>query len=141
MRRRLLILFALALAGCAQPPLTPEDLQARKFESVLDKGVIYVVRDAPDFSDRETLITLGDKLRLTTYKGTYYRWEVPPGKLTIAGYAGDSGTITVQVERGRIYYVVQSMTSMRGWGPSRFNLVDEQQGRALVLRSVLLTAQ
>jgi hypothetical protein len=131
--------MALTLAGCQQTPPSPEDLQAKKFEAVPDKAVIYLVRDSPDFSDVQAQIRVGDKLLLKTYPGTYYRWEVPAGKHTITGYGEDIGTITVQVERGRIYFVQQRVTGLRV-PSSHFELVREPEGRAAVLRSVLLTA-
>jgi len=129
--------MALTLSGCQQLPPSPEDLQAKKFEAVPDKAVIYLVRDAMDLSDVQSQIRVGDKLLLKTYPGTYYRWEVPAGMHTITGYGGDIGTITVQVERGRIYFVQQRVVGMRV-PSSRFELVSEPQGRAAVMRSVLL---
>jgi len=134
-RRVLLIL--LALAGCQQLPLTPQDLQARKFEPVPDRAVIYLVRDTADVSDAETPVQLGDK-RVYTNPGTYYRWVVPAGKHTMTGFGADSGTITVQVERGRVYFVQQWVAGTRMPG-STFLPVSEAAGRAAVLRSVLLT--
>src|SRR5262245_26930947 len=97
----------LVLAGCQQLPLTPEDIQARKFEAVADKAVIYLVRDNPDFTDAEAAITLGDNVRLKTNTGTYYRWEVPPGTHRIQSFGGDTGRIDVRAERGKIYFVQQ----------------------------------
>jgi hypothetical protein len=132
------LVLALALPGCQQLPLTPEDLQARKFEPVPDKAVIYLVRSSPDFSSVQAQIRVGDKLLLRTYPGTYYRWEVPPGRHTITGYAEDIGTITLEAERGRIYFVQQRVTRMVVTNSS-FELVSEAAGRDLVLRSVLLT--
>jgi hypothetical protein len=129
--------MALTLSGCQQLQPSPEDLQAKKFEAVPDKAVIYLVRDAMDLSDVQSQIRVGDKLLLKTYPGTYYRWEVPAGMHTITGYGGDIGTITVQVERGRIYFVQQRVVGMRV-PSSRFELVSEPQGRAAVMRSVLL---
>jgi hypothetical protein len=138
MRRRLLILIALGLAGCVQLPLTPEDLEARKFEAVPDKAVIYVVRDYLDFSNEQAPIYIGEKLLPATYPGTYFRLVVPAGKHTIVGYGQDSGAITVEVQQGRIYFVQQRVTHFRVTN-SGFEVVSEAQGRAAVLRSVLLT--
>jgi hypothetical protein len=132
-------MLAILLAGCTPLPLTPQDLEARKFEVVPDKAVIYMVRDSLDFSNVEAPIYIGKKLLLTTYPGTYYRWVVPAGKHTIVGYGQDSGTITVQVEQGRIYFVQQRVSHISVTN-SAFELVSESQGRAAVLRSVLLTA-
>ena len=131
----------LLLAACVQLPPTPQDLQARKFEAVPDKAVIYLVRDSPDFSDVGATIWLGDNIRITTYPGTYYRWEVPPGAHRIAGVAADIGQTTVNAQPGRIYFVQQRVTVfMRGFAQSFFDHVVEANGRAAVLRSVLLTA-
>ena len=96
-----------------------------------------MVRDAPDLGDAQAQIRLGEKLVLKTTPGTYYRWEVPPGRHTISGYAEDIGAITVAAERGRIYYVQQRVTGMRV-ARSHFDLVSEQEGRAAVMRAVLL---
>jgi hypothetical protein len=138
MQRLLMIVLTLALAGCQQLPLTPEDIQARKFEAVPDKAVIYLVRDDPDSSEAEAAISLGDTVRLRTYPGTYYRWEVPPGTHRIMSFGGDTGQIGVQAERGKIYFVQQRVAGMRLAPDSIFELVSEAQGRAVVLRSVLL---
>jgi starvation-inducible outer membrane lipoprotein len=81
----LALAMALTLCGCQQLPPSPEDLQAKKFEAVPDKAVIYLVRDAMDLSDVQSQIRVGDKLLLKTYPGTYYRWEVPAGMHTITG--------------------------------------------------------
>ena len=131
------LVMALTLAGCQQLPPSPQDLQAKKFEAVPDKAAIYLVRDAMDLSDVQSQIRVGDKLLLKTYPGTYYRWEVPAGKHTITGYGDDIGTITVQVERGKIYFVQQRVVGMQV-PSSRFELVGEPEGRAAVMRSVLL---
>ncbi len=138
MRRRLLILIALGLAGCTQLPPSPQDIQAKKFETVPGEAVIYVVRDSLDFSNVQAPIYIGKKLLLTTYPGTYYRWVVPAGRHTIVGYGQDSGTITVEVGQGRIYFVQQRVSHISVTN-SAFELVSEAQGRAAVLRSVLLT--
>jgi hypothetical protein len=129
---------AILIAGCAPLPLTPEDLEARKFEAVSGKAVIYLVRDSLDFSNDQAPIYIGENLLLTTYPGTYYRWVVAAGRHTLKGYGQDSGTITVEAGQGRIYFVQQRVTHIRVTN-SNFALVSEQQGRAAVLRSALLT--
>jgi hypothetical protein len=134
---RALLLVSILLAGCAQLPPSPQDIQAKKFEAVPDKAAIYLVRDDPDFSRLQAMIYLGDKLLLKTYPGTYYRWEVPAGKHIVTGAGSDAGTITVQVERGRIYFVQQRVDGLRG-PESHFYLVSEAAGRAAVMRAVLV---
>jgi hypothetical protein len=138
MRRSLLVGLMLTLAGCQQLPLTPEDIQARKFEPVPDKAVIYLVRDTADFSDAGAAIDLGDTVRLTTYPGTYYRWEVAPGPHGIQSFGGDTGRIQVKAERGKIHFVQQRVAGIPLAPESRFELINESQAREMVHRSVLL---
>lgn len=126
------------LAGFAQLPPSPQDIQAKKFEAVPDKAVIYLVRDYPDFGDVAATIWLGDKVKITTYPGTYYRWEVAPGTHRIAGQGVDIGTIAVKTERGRIYYVLQRTAPLQNYARSHFSVVTEPVGRAAVRRAVLV---
>lgn len=134
--------MAMLLAGCQQLPLTPQDIQARRFEAVPGMAVIYVVRDYPDFTELQSMIYLGDKLILKTYPGTYYRWEVPPGAHHIRGAAFDTGAITVNGAPGTIYFVQQRVTAALMASPnSFFQLVPEPAGRGAVLRSVLLVPE
>jgi hypothetical protein len=138
------LMAAILLAGCVQLPPTPQDMQAKKFEQPLSgKSVIYVVRDNPDFNDAATTIWIGDKTMITTYPGTYYRWEVAPGTHRIAGFAGDSGSITVRVEPDRIYYVQQRVTPFTLFNSSvaptsNFQVIPESSGRTVVMRSQLV---
>ena len=134
------VLFALvlALAGCQQLPLTPEDIQARKFEAVPDKSVIYLLRDAADFSDVEAAVAFDGVMSLRTYSGTYYRWEVTPGTHQVASFGGDTGQIRVQAERGKVYFVQQRVAGRQFAPESTFELISESQARAVVQRCVLL---
>ena len=129
-------LIAILLAGCVQLAPAPQDLQAKKFEAVPDKAVIYLVRDYPDFSDAAATIWLGDAAMITTYPGTYYRWEVAPGTHRVTGYGPDIGAIIVETERGRIYFVLQRLAPFLRYPHSQFYLVAEPHGRAAVRRAV-----
>lgn len=133
-----LFLALFLLAGCAQLPLTPQDLQARNFQALPDKAVIYLVRDYPDFSDQPATVWLGDSGMVTTYAGTYYRWEVPPGTHRIAGFGPDNGSITLSTEPGRLYFVQQRLQPFLRFPQSAFYVVAEPFGRAVVNRAVLV---
>ena len=133
------VLAVFLLAGCYAPlPLTPADIQAKRFETLPDKGVIYVVRPLPDFSNDPTPITLGDHAQITTYPGTYYRWEVEPGVHRIEGFGGDNGRIAVRAEAGRLYFVEQRVSALFRNPQSFFTLIPEPHGRAAVSRAELV---
>lgn len=136
MYRLFLLLFALALAACAPLPPSPQDIEAKRFEAVPDQSVIYIVRPWPDASSQAATLWLDDRVMGSTYPGTYFRWVVPPGRHRIAGYAQDSGNITLDTAPGRVYFVYQTVGRPLGLtGQSFFQLLDERNGRAAVLQS------
>ncbi len=134
-------LIALLLAGCAQLPPTPQDIQAKKFESVPDKAVIYIVRTSMDSRELGALL-LDDYASLTTFRKTYYRWEAAPGKHRISGYGQQSAVITLEAEPGKIYFIEHTVlgTPRTGTTFTFLNRIDERKGRALVSDSELLAA-
>lgn len=134
---RFLLMAALALAGCAPLPPSPQDLEAKRFESAPGKAVIYLVRDYPDISREAASVMLDDNLMGSTYPGTYFRWVVEPGRHQIRGFAGDSGAITLDVGPGAIYYVQQSFNRGFGFGQSFFRPIPEPFGRGMVMRGEL----
>ena len=136
--RGLLLAAALRCTACAQLPPSPADIQAKKFEIAPGRGVIYIVRDQAGFDQDGATLLLDDTTMITTWPGTYYRWEVAPGAHRISGYASDSGNISVKAEADRIYFV-QQWVSFGMIGPrSRFQQVSQQQGRTAVMRSELV---
>jgi hypothetical protein len=136
---RFLLLLTLTLAACAPLPPSPQDLEAKRFEAVPGKAVIYLVRDMPDISREAASVMLDDNMMGSTYPGTYFRWVVEPGRHQIRGFAGDAGAITVDVAPGAIYYVQQSYTrGFTGFGQSFFRPIAEPYGRGAVVRGELV---
>ena len=129
----ILALIAL-LAGCA--PLSPRDREAVRIEGTPGKAVIYLVRTNPDLSTVSATVTLNGDLLGTTHAGTYFRVEVPAGRHRFSGYAGDSGSITVDVQSDRIYFIRQTVAGYER-SPSSlssfFSMIDEKRGRAALV--------
>lgn len=137
----LVLPLSLLLAGCAQLPPSPADIEAKKFEAAPGKAVIYLVRAYPDFNDNAATVWLGDSVMITTYPGTYYRWEVEPGAHRITGYGPDMGAIIVRGEPGRIYFVLQRLAPFMRFPHSHFMLVADSHGREAVRRSTPVGGQ
>ena len=129
---------ALLLSACAPLPPSPQDLEAKRFEPVSGKAVIYLVRDYPDFSREVGTVMLDDQMMGSTYPGTYFRWVVEPGRHQIRGYAGDNGSITIDVAPDRMYFLQQSVTRFFGFAQSMFRVIPEPYGRAAVARAELV---
>ena len=135
-----ILLPALLLAGCAQTPPIPEDIQAKKFESVPGKSVIYVVRQLVDSAEGHTL-TLDDRQMITTYRGTYYRWEVEPGTHRVAGFGAGTLSVTLTTAPGRLYFLEHTVVGDPedgGVQMAALREVNDQTGRSLVSRAQLL---
>ena len=137
---RILFSALLLAAGCAQLPPPPGDAQAKRFEAIPDKSVIYVVRQPVD-SDEGRTLTLDNSATITTWKGTYYRWQVPPGTHRIAAFAGGSEAVTLTTAPGRIYFVQHTVLANRRDGTitiTSLQQIGDEAGRNLVSRGQLL---
>jgi len=135
-----MLIPALLVAGCAQLPPTPEDIQAKRFEAVPGKSVVYVVRRTLD-SDGSATILIDGKASITTMRGTYYRWEVDPGTHRFTGMGIGGENVTLTTAPGQIYFLQHQVMADRDDGAvtqTALQQVDDQTGRALVARATLL---
>jgi hypothetical protein len=139
MRRALAVFAILLVCGCAQLPPSPEDLQAKRFEAVPGKAVIYIVRQPMDSTEYGALLMdTGDQV--TLFPGTFYRWEVPAGARRISGLGPWNVLYDLNVEPGRIYFLRYTVTGTPRMGPIFAGLepIGEQQGRRLVQQAELV---
>ena len=135
-----ILIPALFLAGCAQLPPSPADGQAKKFDAVPGKSVIYVARARLDSPEGHTL-TLDERSTVTTYQGTYYRWEVDPGTHSIAGLGMGTARVTLSTTAGGVYFVRHTVMSDRQDGGVIYyalRQVSDETGRDLVTRGQLV---
>ena len=135
-----IVISAFWLAGCSQLPPTAEDIQSKKFEPVPGQAVIYIARQRVD-SPNDGTIMIGNNGMITTYQGTYYRWETAPGAQRIRGYGSFNASVTVQAEAGKIYFVLHTVVGDPddgGISSMHLQQVDERYGRQLVGAAQLL---
>lgn len=133
------LVLSLLLAGCAQLPPTPEDIQAKRFEPVPGKAVIYIVRDNVGAHIDHSL-WLDDATMITTHTGTYYRWEVAPGTHRIRGGGEATSLLTLNAEAGKIYFVRHIVNGIE-WNAAYntgLQRLDDATGRARVGQATLL---
>lgn len=130
----LIALFVLTFAGCAQyqlPP-PPEDAVAKRFEAIPDKSVIYLVRN-PMEPRYVAPVVLDDRGIGSTYRGTYMRIELPAGPHILRGMAGDSGSITLKTEPGKLYFVEHRTYGYRDFTHSGYLMATPEHGKSMVL--------
>jgi uncharacterized protein DUF2846 len=139
MFRYLFIAILIFIAGCAQIPPTPQEIQAKTFESVPGKAVIYIVRGNPDMYFGHGSFALDDKIVITMMQGNFYLWEVAPGPHHIVGRAQDMSRVTINAEAGKVYFVQHTVFGSRGSTTGgNMQLMPEREGRAMVQRATLV---
>jgi hypothetical protein len=137
--RRILVL-ALLVAGCAELPPSPADVQARRFEAVPGRAVIYVVRTPLDSAEISGLV-LGDRGQVGMQPGTYYRWEAGPGTHRVVGAGPATESVTLTTAPGGIYFLEHTVVGDPhdgGVQSTALRQIGDQAGRSLVMRSQLL---
>ena len=138
--RRVLLAFYLALLGaCAQLPPSPQELEAKRFEAVPHKAVIYIVRQPMDSTEYGALL-MDTGEQVTLFPGTFYRWEVPAGTRRISGLGPWNVLYSLEVQPGRIYFLRYTVAGTPRMGPILAGLqsIGEQQGRSLVQQAELV---
>ena len=128
------VLLMLALAACVTREPSPQEIRSKRFETLPDKAVVYLYRDRIDFSDNPASFTLDGAHQGATYRGTYFRLEMAPGKHRIAGFAADIGHLDFITEAGRIYFIRHSVTRLHNFDLSVFQIVPAEYGRPAVLQ-------
>ena len=131
--------LACALAGCVTREPSPQEIGAKRFDPVAGRAVVYLYRERADFADAAVGLMLDDEYRGTSYRGTFHRFELAPGRHRLAGYAGDIGRLEFTVEAGRLYFIRHAVTRLRGIELSFFHPVPAEAGRQSVLQYELIS--
>lgn len=123
----------LAAAGCVTPlPPSPQELAAKRFETVPGKAVVYVFRDLVNFSSIQAPIALDGNQIGASYGGTFFYLVVDPGPHRLAGMFGDNGSMAFTVQAGQIYFIQQTISVNFGMVNSFFGAVNAAEGRSRV---------
>jgi len=123
------------LGGCVTPPPpTPEALQAKRFEPVPGKAVIYLYRDAVNYTTVAAPIALNGNDVGATFAATFFRFVVDPGPQRISGTVADIGAIQFNVAANQIYFVQQTaiVTRTVNLMGTVYNMVGPATGRSRV---------
>jgi len=137
-----LLLTALVPACALGPQAKPEaDAQARLFQPVPDKAVIYLLREYGDIYTVEVKVSMDGKDVGSTWPGTYYRWVVEPGEHTITSYTQPPAILALKTEPGGIYYVWQDINVGRLREQTRLYQVDKTTARLVLNQAYLLESK
>ena len=137
--RLLFILSTLALswlAGCATVSKAPveEAEAAKEFLPVEGKGVVYLYRPGRAIGAASaTQVKVNGIDAGGTGPGSFFRWELKPGRYTFLSSTGESSaTVALDVEAGEVYFVEQVARIGLNEGRVTMKKVDAGQGKAAV---------
>ena len=136
--KKALVILALLVSGCVQLPPNPADIQAKKFEAVADKSVIYIVRPPVD-SDHPGVVTIDGTFQVPTFQGTYNRVEVAPGTHLIEGVIPQSLRMVMDTQPGQIYFLRLWIRGTSRGGPTTAAIesISPEYGRTLVAQATM----
>ena len=84
---------------------------------------------------------LNARVTAATLPGSYFRWEVPPGRHHIEAFGFGSESLTLATEPGGIYFLEHTVIGDPVDGGvllTSLRQVDDQYGRRLVARSQMV---
>jgi hypothetical protein len=143
--RESLAIAILLLAGCAaespRRAAPVADAEARLFQPVVDKAVIYIFRDRGDCFTGPVRVTVDGKDVGETAINTYMRLETEPGIKVIVSYTTPPATLELKTLPGGVYYVWQDITPERLRAHSALRVVDRTTARAVLTTSTMVVAK
>jgi hypothetical protein len=125
----LIFLIPLLLSGCASSDQYVHFPDQNKIVEDPGKGRIYVIRPKLTglgiFSD---ITDDGQPVGCTARQG-FLCWERVPGSATIAAKTDNTNSLTLDVQAGEVYYILQTLHF--GWieTDNTLELIDEQKAK------------
>jgi hypothetical protein len=131
MKKAVLVLFPalLVVANCAstrQYVALPDQSQEVADQSM---GRIYVLRPTGFGGAVSIEIRDGDQVIGKTGPGGYLCWERSPGNAEIVGKAENESSVTVDVEQGMVYYILQRIQMGILMARNRLELLAQTEGQ------------
>lgn len=138
-------LCGIVLGGCAASvPMAPRTAQeaSRNFLPAPDRAKIYVVRPARFKLTAVTVsVRLDGKSLGVLGSGTYLFTTLLPGRYTLLSASESEEPVTLLAEAGRNYFFLQEVAFGARAARTTLVRVDEEMGRAAVLRSEMAATQ
>ena len=133
-------LFALFVSACASVPKASHenDQEAKKFQPLPDKSVIYIYRDEA-FGGAVRMDILIDGFLLGEMRSkSYMRAIVKPGSHIVTSRSENSSQLPVTTEAGKIYYVWQEAKMGFMYARTELHLVENDVGQKGVMSCELV---
>lgn len=128
----LYLIVALMLAfgaGCATTCQSVQIPDLNKEIENPEMGRIYVVRPTAFGSGISMRITDNGEYIGNTGPNGYLCWEREPGAAEIAGKAENTSKVSLDVNRGEVYYICQHVQMGLLYARNKLEVVDEEKGK------------
>lgn len=140
--RCLLLIVAMALAGCSHTSSQPETADATPDaaqRAAPGRALVYVLRDERFASGHMLAVELEGHEATDLPAGASHRWDVSPGtyRMRVAGDA-DTEALSLDLEAGDRAFVRASVTVTEDGIGGRVTRLPEERGERAVTRTRLL---
>jgi hypothetical protein len=140
-----LLLIALpALFSCASTSKAPAELDAaaKSYSAPADKGVVYLYRLGRAVGAATTTqIRVNSVDAGGTGPGTFFTWELKPGRYTFSANTTESSqTIQLEVEAGKVYFIEQIERIGLAGGRIQLEQRDEATGKKNVSKLKMIVS-
>ena len=140
-----LLLLALPIlnqcASASQAPAEESDA-AKTFEAPDNSGIVFLYRPGRAVGAASAVKVKVNGLDAGgTTGGSFFRWELKPGKHTFFSSTGESSaTVAIDVEAGNLYFIEQVARIGLNEGRVTMKQVDEEAGKKAVKSLKLLVS-
>jgi hypothetical protein len=129
-----ILLFPIMVSACASIPLSSpsEDAEAKRFEATAGTSKIYIYRKkAFSGSAIKLPLSLDSVEKGPLASGTFFLWNVAPGKHEIFCSGTTDSSLTIDTQPGKLYFVQQILTEQQVSTPGcLLRQMDEQKAKA-----------
>jgi hypothetical protein len=134
---------AVLLSACASAPAGHEKQEAalKTFEPKSEAAGLYVVRSESAAAFLSMVVEVDGKPMAKTSSQSFAYLELAPGKHVITSKAENVDSLELNVEAGKLYYVLQETKPGNFYVRSKLRLVDEAEGQQGVKVSKLALAK
>jgi hypothetical protein len=128
-------------AAQSPPAGIAAEMQARLFQPVAGKAVIYLLRDRGDLYRFDIRVLLDGRDMGATSPNSYFRWEVPPGPHVIVSDTQPPAVLELGTQPGGLYYVWQDIDFGLLRADSRLEQVNLYTAKQVMESAVLLSGK
>ena len=123
--------LVIGLSACATAPagLAKKEAELKTFEAKAERAGVYIYRNESAAAFLSMQVEIDGKTVAKTGSMSFVYVDLAPGKHAITSKAENTDTLEIEVEAGKLYYVVQDPKPGNLYVRTKLRVVDEAEGQ------------